>query len=252
MATSVLSSISRFGLTEPFDLQVARGQITGHSTVNIYGYQGVVANTFIPTWAVVGAYAYPASATQMNLVSTVNSGADLTATVFIQGLDANYNISSETLQLNGTTPVPTVNSYLRINNTAVNSGAPTGVITLKNLANTVTYSQIAAGYGRAQDAIYTVPAGYTLYLSRIDVYASPTGNTADYMLYRNVQTSSTGVTIISQQAPFTSLYHAQRVMPRPILEKTDIQLQVRTSSSTNTYNVAVGVEAYLIQNNGQA
>jgi hypothetical protein len=69
------------------------------------------------------------------------------------------------------------------------------------------------------------------------------------MLYRNVQTSSTGVTIISQQAPFYDLYHAQRVMPRPITEKTDIQLQVRTSSSTNTYNVAVGVEGYLIKNN---
>jgi hypothetical protein len=33
-----ISSISRFGLTEPFELQVARGQITGHRSVTVFGY----------------------------------------------------------------------------------------------------------------------------------------------------------------------------------------------------------------------
>jgi hypothetical protein len=31
-----ISSISRFGLTEPFELQVARGQITGHASSCIW------------------------------------------------------------------------------------------------------------------------------------------------------------------------------------------------------------------------
>ena len=248
--STTFSSVTRQGAYEPFDLQVARGQIAGHSTLNIYGFQLAVTTTFIPVWSAGGAYAYPVSAVRMNLASTVNTGGDLTATVFIQGLDANYNISSETLQLNGTTPVPTVNSYLRINGTAVNSGTPTGTITLKNLANTVTYSQITAGYGRSQDAVYTVPAGYTFYLSRVDAYSSANGNTADYLFYRNLQTSSTGVTIISQQAPFIGSYAAQRVMPRGLLEKTDIQLQAK--STANTYAVNISAEGYLIKNDGQA
>jgi hypothetical protein len=33
-----ISSISGFGLTEPFELQVARGQITGHSIVHVFGH----------------------------------------------------------------------------------------------------------------------------------------------------------------------------------------------------------------------
>jgi len=241
------SSVTRSGATEPFDLQVARGQIQGHSTVNIYGFQVSVTTTNIPVWEVAGAYAYPASATTMNLVSTVNSGPDLSGTtVLIQGLDANYAVISETVALTGTTVAVTTKSYLRITNMTVTAGAPTGTITLKNLANSVTYAQINPSIGRTQMAIYTVPAGYTFYLSRIDAYTSANGSSADWIQYRNVATSSAGVTTLSQQAPFTNTYHAQRVMPRPFPEKTDIQLQAKTSA--NTHAVSIAAEGYLVKN----
>ena len=251
MATSVLSSISRFGLTEPVDLQIARGQITGHSTVNIYGFQVSVTTTNIPIWESASAYTYPVAATAMNLASTVNTGSDLSGTtILIQGLDANYNPISETLALTGTTVAVTTKSYFRINSLQVTAGAPTGTITLKNLANSVTYAHINPSLGRSQMAIYTVPAGFTFYLSRVDAYTSANGSTADWVQYRNVATTASGVTTLSQQAPFSNNYHAQRVMPRPFAEKTDIQLQAKTSA--NTYAVSIAAEGYLIQNNGQA
>lgn len=244
-----ISSITRFGLIEPFDLQVARGQITGHSTVNIYGFQVSVTTTNIPVWEVAGAYAYPASATVMHLASSVNTGDDLSGTtILIQGLDASYNVISETVALTGTTVAVTTKSFLRISNMTVTAGAPTGTITLKNTANSVTYAQINPSIGRSQMAIYTVPAGYTFYLSRIDAYTSANGSSADWIQYRNVATSSAGVTTLSQQAPFTNTYHAQRVMPRPFTEKTDIQLQAKTSA--NTYAVSIAAEGYLIKNDG--
>jgi hypothetical protein len=241
------SSVTRSGATEPFDLQVARGQIQGHSTVNIYGFQVSVTTTNIPVWEVAGAYAYPASATTMNLASSVNSGSDLSGTtILIQGLDASYAIISETVALTGTTAAVTTKSYLRVTNMTVTAGTPTGTITLKNLANSVTYAQINPTIGRTQMAIYTVPAGYTFYLSRIDAYTSANGSSADWVQYRNVAISSTGVTTLSQQAPFTNTYHAQRVMPRPFPEKTDIQLQAKTSA--NTYAVSIAAEGYLVKN----
>ena len=245
------SSATRQGAYEPFDLQVARTQVDGHSTVNIYGFQVSVTTTNIPVWEVAGAYTFPASATTMNLVSTVNTGADKTGTtVLVQGLDANYAQISETLTLNGTTVVVTTKSYLRITNIAVSSVTggvnPTGTITLKDLTNTTVYAQINPSIGRSQMAIYTVPAGYTFYLSRIDAYTSANGSSADWVQYRNVATSSTGVVTLSQQAPFTNTYHAQRVMPRPFAEKTDIQLQAKTSA--NTYAVSIAAEGYLIKN----
>ena len=244
-------SMTEHGRTEPFDLQVARGLVKYHSTVNIYGLQAVVTTAYIPVWENASAYTYPASATTMHLASSVNTGADKTGTtVLIQGLDSNYDIISETLTLNGTTAVVTVNSYLRINSMSVSSVTsstmPTGVITLKDLTDTTTYAQINTSIGRTQMAIYTVPAGYTFYLSRIDAYTSANGSSADYISYRNFSTTSGGVSSLSQQAPFTNTYHAQRVMPRAFAEKTDIQLQARTSA--NSYVVSIAAEGYLILN----
>ena len=252
---SIVSSITRVGTYEPFELQVARGQIQGHSTLNIYGFQAAVTTANIPAWEVAGAYTYPASAATMKLASSVNTGADKTGTtVLIQGLDANYDSISETLTLNGTTVVVTTKSYLRIQSIGVSSVTggvnPTGTITLKDLTNTTTYAQINPSIGRSQMAVYTVPAGYTFYLSRIDAYTSANGSSADWIQYRNVATSSTGVVTLSQQAPFTNTYHAQRVMPRPFAEKTDIQLQAKTSA--NTYAVSIAAEGYLVKNSADA
>ena len=246
----VIRSITQVGKYEPFDLQIARGQITGHSTLNIYGYQAAVTTSQIPVWENATGYTYPVAATSMNLVSTVNTGADLTAQILIEGLDTNYVMISETVTLNGTTPVPTTKSFLRINSMREVSGQPTGNITLKDPTNTTTYAQINASIGRSQAAIYTVPAGYTFYLSRIDSYTSLNGFTADFATYRNYAINNvTGSRYVSQQAPFTNTYHAQRVMPRPFTEKTDIQLQCKVSAGTA--GVSIAAEGYLIKNDGQ-
>jgi hypothetical protein len=230
-------------------LQVARGQIGQHSTVNIYGFQASVTTTNVPVWEVAGAYAYPASATVMHLASTVNTGQDLSGTtILIQGLDANYDMISETVALTGTTVAVTTKSFLRVNSMVVTAGVPTGTITLKNTANSVTYAQINPTIGRTQMSIYTVPAGYTFYLSRVDAYTSANGSSADWVQYRNQQISPAGVTTYTQQAPFTNTYHAQRVMPRGFAEKTDIQLQAKTSA--NSYAVSIAAEGYLIKNDG--
>ncbi len=244
-----IHSVTQQGAFEPMDLQIARGQIMGHSTLNIYGYQPALTTTFIPLWELATTYTYPSSAITMYLAGTAGD----TAKILIQGLNANYIQISETVTLNGATPVATVNQYFRINGMQVTAGSatnPAGVVTLKDVTATTTYAQINAGVGKTQAAIYTIPAGYTFYLSRIDGNTSFNGNNANYVNYRNLSISSTGVQTITQQAPFTQLYHTQRVMPRPFLEKTDIQIQCSTSTGTAATNIAL--EGYLIQNDGQA
>lgn len=240
----IYSSATRQGAYEPFDLQVARGQVDGHSTVNIYGYQPAVATTFIPVWENATAYTYPSSAAQMHLAS---SNAADTASILIQGLSSTYAIISETVVLDGTTAMTTVNSYLRINSMSVSVGSatnPAGVITLKDLTDTTIYAQINAGVGRTQAAIYTVPAGYTFYLSRIDINTSLNGN--NFATYQNKTITSAGVVQLTQQAPFAINYHTQRVMPRPFLEKTDVQLMCKVNSSTGA--ISISQEGYLIKN----
>lgn len=240
-------SVTVQGAYEPFDLQVARNQIMGHSTQNIYGYQTTVGTTFIPIWENATAYTYPVAATQMHLAGSVGD----TAKILINGLDANYNQISETVTLNGATAVTTTKSYLRINGMSVSVGSatnPSGVVTLKDLTDTTIYAQINAGVGRTQAAIFTVPAGYTFYLSRIDINTSLNGN--NFATYQNKTIASNGVVQLTQQAPFAINYHTQRVMPRPFAEKTDIQLMCKVNSSTGA--ISISQEGWLIKNDCQA
>lgn len=225
------------------ELLVARGKIPDYSVVNIYGYQPTVGTSFIPLWEQAAAYTYPVSAANMYLSS---SNSD-TASVRIEGLGAGYVPLSEVVVLNGTTAVATVNQYLRINGMAVSSGTYTGTITLKDSGGTVTYSQINPEIGRTQSAIYTVPAGYTFYLKRINLYTSLNGNR--YVTYRNRTVSASGLVQVTQQAPFAISYEALRIHPRPFTEKTDIQLQCAMSEGTGA--VAISQEGLLIKNTAE-
>ena len=243
MATTlgVTSSATVKAKNEPFDLQVSRGQISGHSTLSIFGYQSSVTTTSIPVWENAAAYTYITSASTLTLVST-SASDDTVAKVLISGLDSSFNPISETLALNGTSGVTTVNSYFRVNSMVLASPGTSqttnvGTITLKQSSNTV--SQIAIGIGRSQSTVYTVPAGYSFYLDMVEVNTSNTYAGTTIMTYKVQSINNvTGVKSILLQQPFLSLYLIQRASdPFAYAEKTDIQWQL----STNTGTVAAGM-----------
>ena len=163
-------SVSVQGAYEPFALQVARNQIAGHSAVTVFGYNGDVDQTEESVWPDGGTVPHPTTASVLDIVSTstdddaAGTGA---RTVFIEGLDNNYNVVSETVILDGTTAVETVNSYLYVNQfyvaTVGSGGANAGEITAK--VDTTLYDLIAVGYNQRTTAHYCVPAGYTAYLT---------------------------------------------------------------------------------------
>jgi len=250
-------SITQNGRYEPFELQVARGQITNHSEQNIFGYGTTPASAgiFRTVWEnmATAEYVFPSSALTMQLVSTA---AGDTASITVVGLDANYNVISEVMVLNGTTNVPTVKQYFRINSMFVSSGSvtnPTGVVSLSN--GGVVYGQINTGVfngttsslGRSQMAVYTVPAGYTFYGYRYGAYSSFNGNSANYTTYRAITNSSAGVQQLIVQTPFNTTYEVQRHFPFPYAEKTDLRFQVAPSAATAAV-VSINIGGLLIKN----
>ena len=254
---SVAYSITQSGLFEPFELQVARSQISWHSEQNVfaYGTTSATAGVFRTVWENMATteYAFPGSTVTMQLVST---GVSDTASITINGLDANYAIISETLVLNGTTNVPTTKQYLRINSMAVSSGSatnPSGVVTLSNggtvyaQINTAVYNGVTSSIGQTQMAVFTVPAGYTFYGYRYGAYSSFNGNTANYTTYRAVTNSSAGVQKIIVQTPFNTNYEVQRHFPLPYAEKTDLRWQIASSVATAAI-VSVNIGGVLIAN----
>ena len=234
-------SITRSGQTEPFDLQVSRGQIAGHQTISIFGYQAAVTATAIPIWENATVYTFPTTASTLTIAST--SASDVApAAVNISGLDANFNPISEVVVLNGTATLTTINSYLRVNAFAmvgVASGQTSnaGVITAKQSSNIL--SQINAGIGKSQSTVYTVPAGNTFYLDYVEVNTSNSYTGSTIVTYNvQVKNNNTGVTSSILQQPFVSIYTATRAQdPFAYGEKTDVQWQLKT----NTGSIAAGV-----------
>ena len=258
MSNGIVASVTRAGAYEPFELQVSRGQIMGHSITNIfaYGTTPATAGLFRTVWENMGTtdYVFPTSASTMNLVSTVSGD---TATITITGLDASYNLISENLVLNGTTNVPTTKSYFRINNISVSVGSatnPSGVITLSVSStvyaqiNTATVSGVTSSIGTSQMAVYTVPNGYTFYGYRYGAYSSFNGNTANYTTYRALSNASSGVQKVIVQTPYNTTYEVQRHFPFPYPSGSDLRFQVASSAATAAV-VSINIGGILIENN---
>jgi len=183
-------SISQFGRTEPFCLQLSRGDIHKHSVVHKFGRNPDIddASGFEVLWG--GGASYTGfDATAAEIVTVVSSSTDDddggtgAETVEIFGLDANFEPQSEIITLNGTTSVDSVNSYIRLDRAIVRSagsgGENAGSITIAQKVTTANvFAVIVAGLNKTSIAAYTIPAGHTGYLCNFSVSGgTPTGGT---------------------------------------------------------------------------
>ena len=161
---SVIGSVSQRGTTEPFPLQVSRGQVAFHEPLFKYGYNPLIVNVDEAIWDVGGSYTWITTAAP--LVATSASGAtDAGVTGIVFGLDANYNEISEAFTLNGSGVYTTSASFYRVNRAYITgSTAPAGNIDFT--IGATTYARITAGENQTLMAIYTVPAKKTLYITR--------------------------------------------------------------------------------------
>jgi len=229
--------------TQDFNLAVAQGKVPGVTGLSISGYRLSNTTTFLPAWE-DGAYVYFPSAQVVRVWS--DSASDTDVSVLINGLDANYVQQTETVVLtNGTTGVLTTKEFLRINSISltrapnnvglIHAGSSDKTITLAYIGTTANNSA-----GRSQMTIYTVPAGYTFYLTQSNWYINSNSPAA----YRSWTQSPDGLINIILTFPILDNYNSTKVVPRPYPEKTDIQWQASVPNNT-----AVGgqIEGYLIR-----
>jgi hypothetical protein len=233
-------------LYEHDPLAIAKGEVNNYSVLNIFGYQSTVGTSDICVWENAAPYVFPTSAVIMSVVST--SATDTgTAQVLISGLDANHDAITEVVTLNGTTSVTTTNAFLHINNVRLitaASGQLTNVGTITVTNGGVTYAKILPSVGQTQMSQYTVPNGYSFYLTRVNSYAQQNGKADNFNTYSVVVSNSVSYTVL--QAPYFDVYEAMRVGPFKYTEKTSIQWRSRTH--TNTSAVGMVIEGYLVKN----
>lgn len=229
--------------TEDTHLNISRGVVKGTSVRNIFGYNATIpVGQFVPAWEANTVYTFPTANLAMDVVSSDPTDTDVT--VLISGLDSDYNEVSDTINLNGDTTVTSNTEFFRINDVVTLSGNANGNISVTNSGT--LYAKIRAGEGRNQASIYTVPAGCSFYLTRIDAFVSA-GNNPKETTFRNYITLPNGVELRVAEARFLSEMHIIRVSPFKYTEKTDIQLQL--SSVTSESFGSVFAEGVLIKDN---
>lgn len=230
--------------TIDFNLAVAQGLVPGVRGLSISGYRLSTSTAFLPAWE-DGAYVYFPTAQVVRVWSASNS--DTNVSVRIDGLDADYVEQTETVVLtNGTTGVLTTKLFLRVNSISL-TRAPNnvGLIHAGSSDKTITLAYIGTvsnnSAGRSQMTIYTVPAGYTFYLTQSNWYQ----NSNSGAQYRSWTCRPDGLINIVLTFPLLDTYNSTKIVARPYTEKTDIQWQASVSQNT-----AIGgqIEGYLISN----
>lgn len=253
------SSISRTGKYEPFELQVARGQISWHKVIFKFGNNSDIDTDLETVWSRGGLYSYPSAATVMTVSSSsANDAAAGTGarTVFVSGLDADYNEIGETVTLNGQTAVNTVNSYLRMFRayvvTAGSGGTAAGTIYVGT--GTVTagvpanvYAEIALGDNQTTMAVWTVPAGYTAYITG-GTFSAASNNSSQYVLGKFVVRPLGGVFRTAADITVNSnVFRYDWEYPVALPEKSDIEARAVALSGSNFF-VTASFEAVYIKN----
>jgi hypothetical protein len=159
--------------------------------------------------------------------------------VYIDGLDGNYNRLSETIATNGTTAVQTVNKYLRVNKITTAGGggqlANTGTITFTSVVTSKIQGVMKPNIGNIQQAVFTVPNGFSgiikdIEYSMMGAYA----NVAEMALGANVFASNTwAISVragVSGGYPFDENVFEDYVFP----SGTDITIRMLNCGQSST------------------
>lgn len=173
-----------------YALNVSKGLVSGTTWVNKFGRNtGVASGSEEEIWDGSAAYSFPDTALMTSISQTADQAAMRGANIEIQGLNAAWELTVQTIPLdatNTTTPVvftATTDAVLGTTGVAmlrvfrmkvladVISDSP---IRVHNVGETVDYAIIGTGNNQTQMAIYTVPANKTAYMTSYYAHHNPT------------------------------------------------------------------------------
>jgi hypothetical protein len=180
-----------------FQVEVSRG-IAGYSHINKFGKNADIDQATDPEdiWDKGGLWVAPTAARLHALVSTSGNDKGTPAagtgarTVEVQGLNEDWDYTTETVILDGVTPVNTDNTYWRIFRmivlTAGSGGVNAGTITATAAVDTTITAQINIGNNQTMMAIYTVPNERTGHMNSFYasvLAATPAGTQVTFQLW---------------------------------------------------------------------
>ena len=243
---------------ENYELQVAKGNISGTVGLYKFGVNPDVNGTEEDIWSVGGTYSFATGASTRIVNSSssndVNSSGTGAWQVVVEGLDENWELASETVNLNGTNNVITSNQYRRVFRayvvTAGTSGTAAGDISIRQTSGGTIMAQIPVGANQTLMSIYTVPAGKTLYMTEVTLSSGVTpgnGQATDHSIFKMKIRPFGCVFRTELQKHVIETIKDQYNIPLAVAQKSDI---VMTAQMVGTSNVQVSgiFQGYLVDN----
>jgi hypothetical protein len=176
----------------------------------------------------------------VSVVAPNNEGSARTThdgdSVEIQGLDSNYELQTETVTISGSSATTTNNfkRVFRAQFAAATGFNPNSERILIQSGGT-TVAKILEDLGQTLMAIYTIPAGYTGHLMRLDVTAQGTATGSFKLFARPGGVGSFQLKHVAEVNGVGGPYQLEYPIPQSFTEKTDIDARMHTLSNNGRY-----------------
>jgi len=241
--------MSTFLFGDDWRVHLARGKLRNAIHIHKFAGNTAPANGVEETvWD--GSSLYPWATTWdlgvANVYLKSDDEDDAGITLFIEGLDADFNVQSETVTLDATDPTITAvasqNTYIRLfrmYNTS--SQQEVGDVSAHyGSAVGIKVAQINAGEGQTLMGVYTVPAGYLGLVMHYEFAGSANSPIKSRLLMREPN----GVfRTMHKGATYGGQYEYVFGIPVTLAEKTDVDLRVTAGTGsaviTGTFNLVL-------------
>jgi hypothetical protein len=178
--------------------------------------------------------------------------------VTVEYLDASFNKGTLTLIPDGILASPastaTVIRVIRawVSASGTYGGANTGDIVIENTTTNDVLAHIDAGKGQTEQAIYTVPLGYTAYITAIDISVSA-GNTATVSMYKRedadvVSAPFTAKRLLDSWVDIDTFIQQNQKAYIKLPQKTDVWFEAVKVSGAGSAGVGVEFDLILVPN----
>ena len=238
-----------------FRLEVSKGNVAGHKSVNKYGYNpdvDLAADEDI--WELGGNIIYPTAAEALEFISSSPSdanGGNGAEKITIEGIDSSLNFFSTEYTTNGTTAVACGTRWRVFRAYVSDAGVLAGnfgTITIRTVAGSTERLRITSDKGQSNYCSYSVPTGSKAYIYGYEATlneGSPSGVTADVQLWVQETFDVTG-RVKKQKENFgltidgTSAWRRNFATPLQMVGPCDIW--IRADVSTNDTFVAASFD----------
>ena len=226
-------------LDEDLYLEIAKGNIKDHVSVNKFGYSDNINSSYSCVCDNGGVYAWD---TTPGIATLVSDNASDVSTIRIYGVLSDFSSFTEDVVLTGTTPVNTTNTDIKhIYRAYTVDDGLLGDITITLDSSVV--AKILYDNNRTLMATYVIPKGYTGYILQGN---TATGQGKEATVQFRVRTNDTVFQTVHVATIYENNYTYKFPIPLKLPEKT--VLEVRAKTTSGTINVSATFDLILIEN----